>query len=466
MASPQEQSQKLSLTEKLAFGSGNMNNLLMNNILNVLVNPIYNIALGVSPALLGYAAAIPRLWDAITDPLVGSWSDNFRSRWGRRKPFMLIGALISALSLVAIWWVGPAWSEMNKFLFLVIVSLIFYTGNTFFLVPYTGLGLALSDDYKERTGLFAYKAMVDALGGFIIPWFYWFVTRPMFENTVQGTRYLSLGMAAWILLFAALPLCFCRERYDVTIAKQEKVPLWKGIKETINNKPFLLLTFSVTLMFFGFFASSGLGTYLNIFYIFGGVEEKASTYVGLSGTLWKLVSLISLPVVVMVSRKFDKRNTFIVSMILSFLGAISGWWCINPDYPWMQVLPSIFYGPGISCVLMLCDSMLADICAFADLETGSRREAMFSAIYGWFSKVGLTVALSLSGILLVVTGFDVKFGGAQPPETILGMRLLAVIVPAVGMLIAIVLMCFYRLNAERMSEVKTELARKRAENRN
>ena len=79
-------SHKIRLGEKIAFGLGNMNNLLMNNILNVLLNPIYNIALGVSPALIGYASAIPRLWDAISDPLVGAWSDNFRSRWGRNLP--------------------------------------------------------------------------------------------------------------------------------------------------------------------------------------------------------------------------------------------------------------------------------------------------------------------------------------------------------------------------------------------
>ena len=87
----------------------------MNNILNVLLNPIYNIALGVSPALIGYAAAIPRLWDAVSDPLVGFLSDNFRSRWGRRKPFMLIGAIISALSLMAIWWVPSFGGEQSMF---------------------------------------------------------------------------------------------------------------------------------------------------------------------------------------------------------------------------------------------------------------------------------------------------------------------------------------------------------------
>ncbi len=461
MSGQSSQGNKLGLGEKLAFGAGNMNNLLMNNILNVLLNPIYNIALGVSPALVGYATAIPRLWDAVTDPVVGSLSDNFRSRWGRRKPFMVLGALISALSLIAIWLVPPVWGEYSKFLYLIAVWLVFYTGNTLFLVPYTGLGLALSDDYRERTNLFAYKAVVDALGGFLIPWFYWLVTRPCFESTLHGTRVLSLGLAVWIILFAAIPLCFCRERYDRSIARQEKVPILKGIAETMRNRPFLLLTLSVTLMFFGFYASSALGMYLNIYYIFGGVEKDASTYVGLSGTLWKVSSLAALPVIVLISRRFDKRNTFVVSMILSLFGAVGGWWCIDPERPWLQVLPSILYGPGISCVLMLCDSMLADICDLDELRGGVRREAMFGAIYGWFTKVGLTIALALSGLLLVCTGFDVKFGAGQPEGTVFLMRVLAVTVPASGMLTAILLMAGYRLNAGRMAEVKRELDARR-----
>lgn len=451
---PGDKGKKLGVGEKIAFGLGNMNNLLMNNILNVLLNPIYNIALGVSPALIGYAAAIPRLWDAVSDPLVGAWSDNFRSRWGRRKPFMLIGAIISAVSLMAIWWVPSFWGERSMFFYLVVMSLIFYTGNTFFLVPYGGLGLALSDDYHERTNLFAYKAVVDALGGFLIPWIYWVTTRPCFESTLQGARVLGFGMGLWILIFTVIPIAFCRERYDAKVARQEKIPLLRSIGETVRNKPFLLLTFAVTLMFFGFYASSTIGSYLNIFYIFNGVEKEASIYVGLSGTLWKISSLLSLPVVVYISRKLEKRTVFLIAMFFAFAGSLSSWWCFNPEYPALQLIPSVLNGPGISCVLMLCESMLADVCDLDEVENGSRREAMFSAIYGWFSKVGLTLALALSGVLLVWSGFDITLGAEQTPGTILTMRILAAVVPASGMLAAIILISFYRLSESRMKEVR------------
>ena len=188
-----------------------------------------------------------------------------------------------------------------------------------------------------------------------------------------------------------------------------------------------------------------------------GVEKEASVYVGLSGTLWKISSLVSLPIVVFISRKLEKRTVFLIAMILAFSGSISSWWCINPNYPALQLIPSVLNGPGISCVLMLCESMLADVCDLDEVANGSRREAMFSAIYGWFSKVGLTLALALSGLLLVWCGFDIALGAAQTAGTILAMRILAAVVPASGMFVAIVLIAFYPLNERRMQEVRKTL---------
>ncbi|MDD3886047.1 MAG: MFS transporter [Victivallaceae bacterium] len=448
----------VTFVEKTAFGSGNMNNLLMNNILNILLNPIYNVALGVSPALIGYATAIPRLWDAISDPIVGSLSDNFRSRWGRRKPFMLFGAAISALSLFAVWQVAPGWSEMSKFFYLIAISLVFYTGNTFFLVPYTGLGLALSDDYEERTGIFAYKAFFDTVGGLLLPWFYWFVTRDWFSDTLQGTRYLSGFLAIWLIVFALIPMMFCRERYDAKIATQKKVPILRGIWETMRNREFMKLTLAVTLMFFGFYAANALNFYLNVFYLFRGNESAAAVYVGINGTVWKLVSLVSLPVIVWLGHRCGKKATFIGSLVLGTIASISNFACWVPSMPWLQVVPQMLFGPGISCILLLAESMLADICDLDELGSGARREAMYGAIYGWFTKVGLTLAMAISGLLLVMTGFNVSLGVEQPESTFLWIRILNAVVPGIGMLVALFLMSSYSLNSDRMREVKQKLS--------
>lgn len=447
---------KISLKEKIAFGLGAMNDLIMNNILGTLINPIYNIALHVGPDLLGYAMSIPRIWDAISDPLIASWSDNFRSRWGRRKPFMVIGALISAISLVLIWFVPTSWSEHAMFIYLVAISLVFYTGNTMVLVPYNGLGYALSDDYNERTNLFFFKAIVGAIGGFGLPWIYWLVTRSCFENTIHGVRVVGFALGACILIFTMIPVLFCRENYSMEVQKQGKVSLVAGFRESFANRPFILVVSAITVMFLGLFSASAIGFYMSVFYISNGNEAESATYGGLGGTLWKLCSMVILPIIPFLSKKFDKKPLFICGILLLIIGGIMNFFCVNPAYPILQIMPSIFLGPGISIALLIADSMMGDICDMDELSYGARREAMFGAIYGWFIKVGITCSLAIAGVILVKTGFNSALP-SQNPTTFLAMRILNSLLPVSGGLLALCLICYYPLNKKIAYEIKSKL---------
>ena len=459
---PEARPHRISRKEKSAYSLGALNDLIMNNILNNLINPVYNLALHVSPDLTGYAMAVPRAWDAISDPLVASWSDNFRSKWGRRKPFMLIGALISAASFIGIWLVPPHWGSMAMVWYLILLSVIFYTGNTFFLVPYNGFGYALSDDYNERTALFAYKAVVGSVGGFLLPWCYWFITRPFFSDTIEGVRFLSIGVAAVILLSCLVPVLFCRERYDHRIAQQEKIPLFQGIRDSLKLKPFVLLIASVSIMFMSIFVVSGIGFFLNVCYVFDYDEDAVAVMTGLAGTLWKVSSLLSIPLIFFLSRKFGKKTPYLLSMALAWFAAMSAWWFMTPENPYLQLIMQGLLGPGFTCVLMLTDSMMADICDLDELKTGKRREAMLGAIYGWFLKVGVTGSAAVSGVLLLWTGFDIDLP-AQSAETILKMRLYMALIPAAGVLVSLALMAFYPLTSARVAEIKLELEKRKAE---
>lgn len=453
---------KISTKEKSAYAIGSMNDLIMNNVLNTLISPVYNIALGVTPDLTGYAAAIPRAWDAISDPIVAGLSDNFRSKWGRRKPFMVLGAIISSLSFMAIWFVPTSWGSIAMVIYLILLSLIFYTGNTLFLVPYNGFGYALSNDYNERTSLFAYKATVGAVGGFLLPWSYWFITLPIFSGSIQGAKILSIIVALAIIASCLVPVLFCKERYDEQIVKQEKVPIITGIKETLSHRPFLLLISSVSIMFMSMYTIGGIGFFLNISYVFPNSETGVALVTGIGGTLWKVSSLISIPFIFFLSKRIGKKLPYIFSMLLACLAAASAWFTVTPQYPYLQLVVQFFMGPGITCVLMLSDSMLADICDLDELKTNKRREAMFGAIYGWFVKVGVTGAMALSGVLVVWTGFQSSLP-VQSESTIFWMRLLMTLIPGIGMLVSILLMSFYSLTSSRVNEIKMELEKRHQE---
>ena len=128
--------------------------------------------LGMSPVLWGILFFLPRLVDAITDPVMGFISDNTRSRWGRRKPYIFIGSIVTGLSFIAMWQVYPENSELYNFTYFLLVSIVFYIGLTIFSTPYVAMGYETSNDYHERTRLMAVAQWIGQWAWVVAPWFW------------------------------------------------------------------------------------------------------------------------------------------------------------------------------------------------------------------------------------------------------------------------------------------------------
>ena len=163
---------KVPLGQKLAFALGMAPSLLMLNSIDYLAMPIYNIALGVSPILIGIALAIPKFWDAITDPLMGNISDNTRTRIGRRRPYMMVGAVLGGIAYSFLWNPPAALGETGLFIYLTVTALILSTTYTIYMVPYCGLTFELTYDYNERTRLMTWRAWSGSIFGLLIGWAY------------------------------------------------------------------------------------------------------------------------------------------------------------------------------------------------------------------------------------------------------------------------------------------------------
>jgi glycoside/pentoside/hexuronide:cation symporter, GPH family len=142
---------KLSVARKVAYGIGMAPYALMVQGMNQLCNPIFNDCLGVDPRWISWVMGVSRLWDAFTDPVMGNISDNTRSRWGRRRPWIALGALLSALTFAIIWLFPRGMGHLFYFFWFLVSSLMFYVASTVFSVPYVALGMELSPDYHERT---------------------------------------------------------------------------------------------------------------------------------------------------------------------------------------------------------------------------------------------------------------------------------------------------------------------------
>lgn len=455
---------RVSLKQKLGFGLGGGNECLLANGIGAMSSYVFNICLGVSPVLIGITGAVPRLWEAITDPAIGSMSDNYRSRFGRRKPFIAIGAISAAMIFAAIWFVPRGWSEQAYFYYLLVGSILFFTAYALFNIPWNALGYEMTPDYHERTKVMAYRSIFSSLGGLSLPWLFALTKLSCFKDTLEGARYVGVGTAILMVILGLMPVLLCKENYSVQVERQEKIPLIAGLRESLKNRPFVAIVGSVTLMIIGLFTVAALGPYLTIYYVLKGNQKAASVIIGWGGTSYALISIAATPVIAFVSSKIGKRGALQAFLGLALVGCLSKWFCYNQSHPYLTIVPNLLIGPGFAAVWMLCHAMIADICDVDELKTGMRREGFYGAVYNWALKLGVTGASVLSGLVLVGTGFNQALGRGQSPHTLFLMRLFFVAIPAVANIAAMILLGFYHITEDKAYQIRTELEARRANN--
>ena len=251
----------------IAFGLGGLIPIALFNIVLQLVPLLGNISLGISAAWLGAILVLPRLWEALSDPVVGHLSDNARTRWGRRRPFILIGGIAVALSFVAMWWVprenflrqyvasdaGVMWLQLS---FILGTLLVFFTACAVFEIPHGALGLEMSTDYHERTRLFSAKSFLGNFFAMGTPWLIFFASLEVFSgpggNLVDGMRYVSMIIAAVLAPMAVWWFFSLREPGFVVAREQKKSKFFEDMHTTITNRTFLVLTAIIFTLAMGF----------------------------------------------------------------------------------------------------------------------------------------------------------------------------------------------------------------------
>jgi glycoside/pentoside/hexuronide:cation symporter, GPH family len=412
---------KIHTTQLLAYGAGGIIPIALFNVAGILVGLMGNISLGLNAFWLGVILIIPRLWDAVSDPLIGHISDNTRTRWGRRRPFLLIGGILVAVFFVAMWWIpkgdmvrlwfpseaGFQWFQLSYILFTL---LLFYTACTIFEIPHGALGMEMTTDYHERTRLFSAKSFVGNLFAMSTPWLFALASMEMFKgpggNEADGMRYVSI-MIAGVLI----PLSFwwtykLREPGFVRVVKQQKTPFWSDMKHTFSNRNFIMLTLTIFTLAMGFNFVNLLGSYIPIFYVFGGDKVAGAYLLGINGTVWAITGLLAVFPLNWISPKLGKRSTLVLAILLMSLAQLSKIVCYNPAYPYLIVIPTVLLSAGMLFFFTLGSSMVGDICDEDDLNTGTRTEGTFYSVFWWFIKMGTALASFVAGALIVFTMFD------------------------------------------------------------
>lgn len=460
------------LNQKIAFGAGHLANQLFPAALGVFMI-ILVLALKMDPFLAGVLAALPRLLDALTDPIMGYISDNTRSRWGRRKPYIFLGSVITGISFMAMWQLYPENSQMYNFFFFLFMSIVFYIGYTIFATPLIGLGYEMTPDYNERTRLMGASQLMGQIAWMIAPWFWYIIYLPSFADSApEGARTLSIWVGALCMVLGVLPAFFCKEVLQPNLTEQNKLSLknftanmgdfFKGIKQTISCKPFLRLCGATFLIFNGFQTIAQFAFFIIIFYLFNGDSVASGQWPAWFGTISAMATaFLVIPAITYMATKIGKRKAFIVATLISIIGYALKWWGFNPENMYLMFLPIPLMSFGIGGLFTLMLSMTADVCDLDELNNGlPRKEATFGAVYWWMVKLGTAVALLTSGAVLSWVGFD-ENAVRQSADTMTNLRLADIFIPITTALLAIIIMLKYDITEDKAREIREALVARR-----
>jgi glycoside/pentoside/hexuronide:cation symporter, GPH family len=491
---------RVPLGQKAAFGAGHLVLNLLPGALGVFMFFLLT-AFGMDPFLAGLLGGLPRIFDAITDPIMGFISDNTKSKWGRRRPFIFVGAILSGILFALLWQLDPESTQDYNFWYFLIMSMVFLIGNTMFATPLVGLGYEMTSDYNERTRLMAFSQTIGQIAWMIVPWFWVIISDPDMlpisadkiseiaalglseaetaKTTLEavqanGVRKLSVIVGAVCIVLGILPAFFCKGIDSANMENRKEISLkslgsnlmdlFRGIVQVSKNKPFTRLCGATFLVFNGFQMVAAFSVYIIVFYMYNGSYDDAGTLPAWFSTVTAIITAFGvIPIVTWMANKWGKRSAFIYSTAISIVGYILKWWAFDPENIWLLFMPIPFMAFGLGGLFTLMMSMTADVCDLDELENGMpRKEGTFGAIYWWMVKLGQALALVLGGAVLKFVGFD-GAAAQQTAETMFSLRLADVVIPASTAALAIWIMWKYSLSEDRAKKIKEQLVERRGE---
>ena len=544
---------KVPLYQKIAYGMGVVSDHYANvMIAYIFFLPFFNDMLKVPASIVTFALALARIWDAFTDPLVGAISDKWKSKLGRRKPFIIVGALLTGLFFPIIWLASPDWEQNVIVTYLVISLLLFYSFYSIFSVPYESLGTELTANYKERTNVFVVRSYVNQIFNLGISWAFplaaWFALQPWVGGDVNGVRVVSVLTAIVIIGAGILPGIFCQERYREIAQKEQAAQKKTSFKEAattlLKNSQLMIVIGIICTYLLAIMSIGVLGYYITVYYIFDGDRLAGTVLGGLNGTLRVVCSLIAAYAIKRMADRVDKHHLMAVCVIAMLVASVGLYFTIVPGRPLLYLVTQPLVAIGEVGFWILIISMRADVCDYDEYQNNKRREGIISAVTNWFTKSTMTMSALLSGVILqFVVGFDnelrdeaviaqveqqaqIQFDSMseearaakdaehnvfmrmfhafpadkterglearltdaifsegdspevtvklletqleqeaimaqQDPGMLERMRLFYVLPKALALVIALILICFYKLSGKRMSEIRAELEKRR-----
>ena len=450
-----ENKEKLPLITKLIYGAGDLGFSMNNSLITAFFSVFMVTVVGMPPGLVAIIFIVGRSWDFINDPIIGHLSDRTRTRWGRRRPFLLFGAIPFGLSFILLW-LSPNLSQTGLVIYYSVAYIIYELLATTVYMPYFALTPELTDDYDERTKLTSFRMMFNIIGSltaYILPLL--IIGNDWTLATKQGVTIMAM-VAAVIAATPILGVFFgTREKKEY----QTEVPpkFLPSLKAAFKNRPFV---FGALIYLFTWMTIIVVESNLQFFIIY--ILERPSQSMIIMVSIF-VTAIFALPIWNWVSKNWNKRYAYIggvafwaiVMMVLIFM---------TPETPfWLILILCIMAGIGVSAAQVLPWAIIPDAIEWEEWHTGERHEGMIYSLITLLGKVGMAIAQPVGLFILQLSRFQEGQGVVQPASALMGIRLVIGIFPALLLFSGIMMAVFYPLTRKQHHEIVKGLRLRREE---
>ncbi|MCF8203439.1 MAG: MFS transporter [Methylotenera sp.] len=457
-------SDRLPMRQKIGFGLGAFLDMWGHWLYPSLAFHVFNIFLGVAPGLISTVQMVKIFIDAASDAIFGWISDNTRTRYGRRRPFILVGGVLAGIGLPLMFAVGRGWTDTQYFIFMLVSMVIYVPVMSCFNMPWVSLGSEMTPDYHERTTVMAIRNAIQKLPELAMFFAAQFTTLAIFHDEsgkpdiLRGAQVYTAILGAIMVAVSIAIFLLTRERYYEKLVSrtQTHIPFTDTLWRTLRCQPFRHVLLMALAYGIGTAMVGALGYYATVYYVCKGdvtLATQWNTAMGLAGMAFGFAGI---PFFSWIARRQGKRTALATVLVMAIAAFIGDWWLYDPERPYLQLFACGFVAFTGAGFWTLYGATLGDVIDYDETQTGQRREGSFSACQSWITKVGIALGVGASGWILQFTGFDAK-QAVQTPEAIFWIRILLSGIPVIGLVLALIAILRFPLTEARMGEIRQRL---------
>ncbi len=445
-----EKSRKLPLGIKLSYGIGDISNNIFIVTTGMYLLFFLTNVVGVNPALAGTMLLIPKLLDVVLDPIMGAISDVTRSPFGRRRVYLLYGAVPFGISFF-VMFLTPGFQ--TEFANALQVSLLFALGCTIFAmvnVPYASMVPEMSDDYNERISITSFRMSFASIGALLAGG----LTMVLVDAGGGGAAgFRSMGAIFGVAIVISCLVCFFGTRKAISLPPQKEMPPIKDqVRIAAKNYPFVMLMSSY------FLQALAIGVMMAGFiYYVKYAMALPETAMNVAFPIFMITGVIFIPIWLAVGKRLGKIKSYYIGLAI-FTVMMAALFFVNASQLWLFYALVFFAGIGFSSFQLFPFSMLPDTVEYDQMQSGLRREGVFSGMWSAGQKIAYSVGPPIVGFALAISGFVLE--GAQPESVNVGVRVIFCLFPAAVILLSFLPFSKYKLTEEEFEKVKEKIAGK------